>query len=198
MTEWQHRRLKYQSEMDLNFPSEITEKAWGENLRKCIQCGNCTGTCPMAHYMDIGPRKIIAMVRAGNKKDVLSSNTIWLCASCYECSVECPKEIKITDVMYALKQRALKENVHPKSLPIPVLAREFFNLVQRHGRNSETWLMVGTILKTNWFKGLELVPMGLKLLSQGRMPIIAKGIAVGTGKKGDLLTIMDACDKLTE
>ncbi|MFH1676052.1 MAG: 4Fe-4S dicluster domain-containing protein, partial [bacterium] len=180
------------------FPSEIARMAWGEDIRKCIQCGNCSGTCPMSEYMDHGPRKIIAMVRAGMKADVLSSNTIWLCASCYECTVECPKEVKIADVMNALKQRALEERFTPATAPTAVLAREFYNFVRKHGRNSETWLMVNTILKTNPLKGLELVPMGLKLFSQGRMPLFEKGIEVGTGKKGDLMTIMEACDELTK
>jgi hypothetical protein len=38
--------------------------------------------------------------------------------------------------------------------------------------------------------------MGLKLFAQGRLPLMDEGIKVGTGRKGDLKTIMDACDKI--
>ena len=185
-----------QTELDLEFPRRMTRKAWGENLRRCIQCGNCTGTCPLSEYMDLGPRKIISMVRSGNKTDVLSCDTIWLCASCYECTVECPKEIKITDVMYALKQQALEAGLTPRSMPLPVLDREFFNIVMKLGRSQETWLMALVILKTNWLRGLDLAPMGLKLFAQGRLSLFGDGIKIGTGKKGDLKKIMDACDEL--
>ncbi len=196
MDKWGDQLALEQMELDPVFAERMTRKAWGENLRRCIQCGTCTGTCPLSEYMDYGPRKIIAMVRAGNKKDVLKCKTIWLCASCYECAVECPKEIKITDVMYALKQQALLEGKSPKKLPVPVLDREFFNIVKKRGRNHEMWLIAITILKTNWLIGLGLATMGIKLMAQGRLPIFDKAIEVGTGKKGDLKKIMDACDEI--
>ena len=37
------------------------------------------------------------MIRAGYREDVMKSDTIWLCASCYLCAARCPKDIKITD-----------------------------------------------------------------------------------------------------
>jgi len=194
MTEWFEQPAIDQSRADQNFPNEITEKSWGETLRSCIQCGNCTGTCPLSDIMDYGPRRIIAMIRAGFRDEVLKSNTPWICASCYECTVECPKEIKITDVMYALKQRALEAGTVPAGNYNPVLAKEFFNLVMKRGRNNEVFLMMFTVLKTNWFKGLDLAPVGIKLLAQGRMPIFEAGIQMGTGKKGDLKKILDACE----
>ena len=39
---------------------------------------------------------------------VVKSNTIWLCTSCYYCTVRCPAGIKITDLMYELKRMAIK------------------------------------------------------------------------------------------
>ena len=45
--------------------------------------------------------------------------------------MECPREIRITDIMYALKQRAIQEGIYPKRFPIPVLAREFSEMVQK-------------------------------------------------------------------
>src|ERR1700690_1813762 len=89
------QKIKYESELDRTFGERIARLAYGENLFGCIQCGTCSGTCPMSTYMDFTPRKIIAMVRAGFRDEVLSNHTVWICASCYSCTVECPKSIKI-------------------------------------------------------------------------------------------------------
>jgi len=111
----------------------------GLNSRRVKNCSTasnavlCSGLCPLSTYMDFTPRRIIAMIRAGFKREVLSSQTCWLCASCYACTVECPKEVKITDIMYATKRLAIREGVYPKRFAIPVLAREFFSAVENHG-----------------------------------------------------------------
>ena len=56
------------------------------------------------HGLDM-PRQIIAMIRAGLRAEVLSSYTTWLCASCYACTVARPRQIRITDIMYAALAR---------------------------------------------------------------------------------------------
>jgi len=192
-TRWPQTTLKYEEELDRRFGDEIAGTPGGEKLHSCIQCGNCSGGCPVSLYMDYTPRRIIAMTRAGFKQEVLNSHTIWLCASCYNCTVECPREIKITDIMYALKQRAMKEGLHPKRFPIPALAREFFGTVLRYGRNHESELLVRMYLKTNPFAMLKQATLGLKLFLRGRMPIFPEKIK--TGGKGDLKTIMRALEK---
>jgi heterodisulfide reductase subunit C len=53
------------------------------------------------------------MVLLGLKKDVLSSDFIWLCAQCYTCSERCPQDVKITDLMNALKNIAVREGYIP-------------------------------------------------------------------------------------
>jgi quinone-modifying oxidoreductase, subunit QmoC len=197
MSAWNLKReIKYEEELDHDFYKEIGSLAWGEKLLTCIQCGTCSGTCPLSLYMDHTPRQIIAMTRAGFKDDVFKSNTHWLCASCYSCTVECPKEIKITDVMYALKQQAIKEHKYPKRFPVPVLAREFYNMVKHHGRQSEGPLIIRLYLNTNPFAAISLAFMGLHLFFQQRIGLKTESIPMGTGKKGDLKKILDACDNI--
>jgi heterodisulfide reductase subunit C len=119
--------------------------------------------------MDYTPRKIIQMVREGFKTDVLTSSTVWLCASCYACTVECPKGIKITDVMYALKREAISSNYYPKNFPASVLASNFFKQVLNNGRNSEGPLLLKIYLKTNPFMLLKNMKLGFKLWLRGRI-----------------------------
>ena len=189
------RTIKYEEELDKGFGDAIAKMPGCENLHGCIQCGNCSGCCPVSIYMDHTPRQVIAMTRAGFKDDVLRSRTIWLCASCYNCTVECPKEIKITDVMYALKQRAIAEGVHPRRFAVPTLAREFFGTVLRYGRNHESELLVRMYLKTNPFGMLKQAMLGLMLFLRGRMPIFPEKIKGLQSGKGDLRKIMRALEK---
>jgi heterodisulfide reductase subunit C len=160
---------RYAEDVNPAFPVEIMAKPGGEALRDCIQCGTCSGACPMAVHMDLTPRRVIALTRAGLERDVLESATPWLCASCYECQVRCPREIKVTDIMYALKRRAIEKGLYPKRFPIPVLARAFYHMVATHGRNSESRLVIELALRTNPISLLKMAPIGLKLLKTGRM-----------------------------
>lgn len=186
------RRIKYQQELDLDFGKEVAATPGGEDLYKCIQCGTCSSTCPVSVYMDQTPRRIIAMTRAGFKDDVLASNTIWLCSSCYACTVECPKSLRITDIMYALKQKAIAEKVYPKNLPIPVLAKEFFTSVMKTGRSNEGRIVARVWLKTNPLKILSHAGLGLKLLRRGRMSIKTERMTGGHDQMRRLLDAVEA------
>lgn len=171
------RDVKYEAELDPHFAEEIASIPHGDHIYNCIQCGTCSASCPVSPYMDYTPRKVIAMIRAGFKKEVLSSTTPWLCASCYACTVECPKEIRITDVMYAAKRLGIREGVYPKKFLTPVLAREFFEIVKKNGRNHEGSLMLRMYLKTNPFALLRQMGLGIRLWLKGRISAKPEKIA---------------------
>ncbi len=163
------RPVKRQSRIDFGFADEIAAIPGGDRLRDCIQCGTCSAICPMSAYMDHTPRRLIAMTRAGMKDEVLGSFSIWVCASCYACTAACPKQIPITDIMYALKRTAIHEGVHPKRFAVPVLAREFVSSVDKWGRNTEARLATKLYLKTRPMLLLEDYPLGERLRRRGRM-----------------------------
>lgn len=165
------REIRYESDRDPAFADSIRKMPGCEAIDRCIQCATCSGICPVASYMDITPRRIIELTRSGFKDDVLKSNTIWICASCYACQVECPKEIGISDVMMALKTKAIAEGTYPKGMPIPILAQEFHSMVTQTGRVSESKLVQKLYLKTNPFKMFGLRRLGMKLMKTGRMSL---------------------------
>jgi heterodisulfide reductase subunit C len=167
-------QITHQADLDPEFGRRVAHRVGGELLAQCIQCGTCSATCPVSGFMDYTPRKIIAMTRAGFRQQVLSSNTIWLCASCYACTVDCPKQIRITDVMYALKREAIESGSHPKRFAIPVLAREFCSIVRSAGRNNEAQLIVRSFLKTNPWKLIINAPLALRLMWRRRLPIFER------------------------
>jgi len=186
---WQ--KMRYESELDPHFASEIASIPGGEQLYSCIQCGTCSGMCPLSQNMDYTPRQIIAMIRAGYRGEVLSAYTTWLCASCYSCTVECPKDIKLTDIMYAAKRLAIRGRVYPKRFPIPVLASEFFKCVEKYGRNSEGPVLVKLFLKTNPFRMFRQASLGLKLMVRGRFGLKREQIK----RKDELKKILGVLEK---
>lgn len=164
------RKVKYEEELDRKFLFEIKKMSGCDSIDRCIQCGTCSSSCPMAVYMDHPPRKIMGMIKNGFREDALKSLSIWLCPSCYTCQVRCPSKIKITDVMYALKRQAIEKEIYPSKFAIPVLAREMHKLIARNGRNSELWLVLNMYLKSKNPLGLlKMAPMGLDMLKTGRM-----------------------------
>lgn len=167
------RELRFESDRDIGFADAIRKMPGCELIDRCIQCATCSGICPVSTYMDFTPRRVIELTRSGFKADVLSSNTIWICASCYACQVECPKEIGIADVMVALKTKAIQEGTYPKGLPIPVLAQEFHRMVSETGRVAESRLVQRLYLRTNPLKLMGLIGLGRKLLRTGRLSVKA-------------------------
>ena len=171
------RKVKYEEELDKQFLGRVRELSGCEEIDRCIQCGTCSSSCPMSVYMDYPPRKIIAMIKNGFKDEALQSFTIWLCSSCYTCQVRCPANIKITDVMYALKRMAIEGRVYPRRFAIPVLDREMSKIIASNGRNSELWLILKLYLKSRKpFGLLKMAPLGLKLMKTGRMSLKKESI----------------------
>lgn len=84
---------------------------WWEKLMTCMQCGTCSATCPTAYAMDYTPRQLWQMLRLGLENEVLTSRTFWLCTVCKSCQVRCPRGIRLTDTMVALKEYAQQRGV---------------------------------------------------------------------------------------
>jgi heterodisulfide reductase subunit C len=141
--------------------------------------------------MDYTPRRIIAMTRAGFKDEVLNSFTMWLCASCYSCTVDCPKEIKITEMMYSLKQQAIQEKTYPRNFLTPALARTFYDIVKKFGRNNEPLLIFFMYLRTKPLNLLKQSGLGMKLFSKGRLGLGLEQIK----RKKELLPLLRIVEK---
>lgn len=186
------RTIKYEADRVKGFGRAVMSVPGCESLESCIQCGTCSGVCPLSIYMDYTPRQVMELTRSDFKHEVLCSHTIWLCASCYACTVECPRQIRITDIMYELKQRAIHEGNYPRHFPIPVLAEEFTKMARKRGRVTENFLAALMFLKTKPLEALKMWKFGLGLFTRGRFPLKPEAIE----NKSELARMMETVDQI--
>ena len=158
------------------FLDEVCSVPGGECIRWCAQCGMCSASCPNVAEMDYSPRKTIALIRAGRRYDVLTSNTMWVCASCYLCTARCPRDVKLTELMHALERLSAHGGLH-YGKATPTLYKIFIANIESNGRICEVLMMLkfyfSTIFtgKMNPLTAIKMLPVALKLLSHGRMPL---------------------------
>jgi heterodisulfide reductase subunit C len=151
------------------FLAEVMAATPGDNrLNLCIQCGSCGGSCPAGTEMDHTPRRLFALIRANAREAVLRSNAPWYCVSCYYCTVRCPQEVHITDVMYTLKSLAIKAGLfHDAALPD--FSETFVDYVEKYGRSFELGIATRFNLRHHPLSLAGMAPMGLGMLKRGRM-----------------------------
>jgi len=170
------------------FVDEISSIPGGETIRRCIQCGTCTASCPNANYMEHTPAQLIAMARAGMRKEVLSSNTMWYCLSCYMCTVRCPRGIQPTVLMHAFEGLSVRDGlVHTQTLT-PTMYR-LFNHYCNMGGLHELGFMTRFYLATNPLRAWRMVPVALDLLRAGRLSVKSRKLSpAGRKQLQDILS----------
>ena len=153
----------------ISFLDLIEAKTPGDShLGMCIQCGTCGGSCPSGADMQHTPRQIFALIRAGDKNEVFNSNTPWYCVSCYLCTVRCPQEVQITDLMYTLKGMAIEAGAAVVDSAVD-FSQSFIGHVENNGRSFEFGLASRHAIRHRPTSMVGAAGIGLGLLSKGRM-----------------------------
>ena len=81
----------------------------GTNPKTCIQCGKCSGSCPVAKHMDLLPHRVVWELSQGRISKVQQSNTPWKCLSCFACSARCPKSIDPAALIEAVRLSIIRK-----------------------------------------------------------------------------------------
>lgn len=149
----------------------ILTKECGERVSRCYQCGKCSAGCPISFKMDYLPNQIIRMIQLGMEKEVLSSKTMWLCASCLICTARCPREIDIAEIMDYLRRRAYKKHIIPlDETEIPLFNKIFLRNIELFGRVYEMGLIaMFNTLSGEFFKDVPLAP---KMFLKGKIGLL--------------------------
>jgi heterodisulfide reductase subunit C len=157
-----------------------------EHMAACMQCGTCSASCPNAAFMDISPRKLWRLAQLDRMDDVVASQTFWMCSSCYNCMLRCPRGLPTTRIMQALKRLAAERGA-PGSRRRQAFYRAFTENVERYGRVQESALM-NTYLRrrANPVLALSYAPLGWKLLRRGKLHLLPE-----SGHKGRLAPLVN-------
>jgi len=110
------------------FYTSLFEVDEGERILTCLQCATCSGICPFGYLMDFPPGKMIATLRADMFDNVLKTDTVWMCISCYACTEVCPKQIPLTP---GLMTRAKEQLILAGNIPTELQSALEFS--QRYG-----------------------------------------------------------------
>ncbi len=74
------------------------------DLLGCIQCGRCTGGCPVTVRADLNVRQFVNDAYDEEKLEELARLAdIWDCTACHTCAVRCPKGLKPLEVLIGLR-----------------------------------------------------------------------------------------------
>ena len=95
-----------------------------QDMLQCYQCGECSSGCPMAADMDVLPNQVIRLIQLGQEDAVMAAESPWVCASCFTCYVRCPKDVRIAQVMEAVRLWHLRRATHGDHFNISDLPEE--------------------------------------------------------------------------
>ncbi len=119
--------------LDARFKFDLASRAGAEGLTHCYSCGTCTASCPVSEIdPEYAPSKLIRMILWGMKEEVLSSNLIWMCAMCYNCSFNCPQDVRFADAMRVIREVAIEEEFAPPERLAMMAEIDRFSQMLRH------------------------------------------------------------------
>jgi heterodisulfide reductase subunit B len=155
--------------------AKLIQAEAGENPYLCYQCVRCTSGCPLAEHFDYTPNQILRAIQLG-QEEILSSRTIWLCASCQVCTTRCPQGIDVAKIMDYLMMIARQRGIKPAIPAVEDFIRVFHRNSKLLGRAYEA----GLIMETN-LRGKDLLKdvfdLGVPMILKGKikfLPSIAR------------------------
>ena len=151
--------------------SDAVAAVGGVDVSHCYQCGKCATGCPVAYEMDLTPTELMHAIQLGLKDLVYKSKTMWLCASCLTCSVRCPQDIDIAEILDTVKIMMQRDNKKPK---VPVVLKFNKTMVRNlklFGRVHELSMAAMFKLRTVSFKDMG---MAIKMFMKGKFKIFPK------------------------
>jgi len=100
---------------DRGLQGELRLSDQASSFSACFGCQTCTNVCPVvANYenpkeaLGLLPHQIMYSVGLGIKDLAFGSQMLWDCVTCYLCQEQCPQGVKVTEVLYELKNLAIK------------------------------------------------------------------------------------------
>lgn len=154
-------------------------------LFPCIQCGKCTGSCPISvispHF---NIRKLLYEILNSEGEDIAQKKEmLWDCSTCTTCVVRCPKEVDPADLIISMRSVLVEDG------QVPPKIRDVLKSISIRGN---PW-NIGQEKRSEWAEGLEiksiadaeiLYYVGCTVAFDPRLQKIAKALAKTLAKAG--------------
>ncbi|HUX77284.1 MAG TPA: (Fe-S)-binding protein [Anaerolineae bacterium] len=85
-------------------------------LLGCIQCGKCTGGCPVARKTTLNMRSLIYQMLVEPELDVEKHPELWDCTSCFTCVERCPKDVRPAELIIGLRGELVEGGRIPETI----------------------------------------------------------------------------------
>jgi len=106
---------------DREFQGSLLLSDQASTFQGCFGCQTCTNVCPVVAAYDnpkealgLLPHQIMYAAGLGVRDLAFGSNMLWDCVTCYQCQEQCPQGVKVTEVLFELKNLAV-QNVKAKT-----------------------------------------------------------------------------------
>jgi heterodisulfide reductase subunit C len=139
----------------------------GIDVELCLECGKCSGGCPNGHVFDYTPRKIIRLVKLGDKETLMTMDALWICLSCQLCLDRCPSGIDIPAILDYIREKACLSGAKVSRPAVRLFHELVLSSIRERGRVSE----LNVALKYNWKTGqyVKDARLGFKMLFKGKL-----------------------------
>jgi Fe-S oxidoreductase len=90
----------------------------GDTLNQCMQCGLCAGLCPWGRVVEGSPFDIRKLIRMGQlgMEGYESDDILFACTTCNLCVRNCPRKVKIVDVVRSMRSMIAETGAIPQGL----------------------------------------------------------------------------------
>jgi heterodisulfide reductase subunit C len=101
-------------------PDVSSQLPGAETFSHCFGCQTCTTVCPAVmnyenpqEILGLLPHQIMNCLGLGLTEMATGPQMLWDCLTCYQCQEHCPQNVKVTDVLYRLKNLSIKNACMP-------------------------------------------------------------------------------------
>jgi len=85
-------------------------------LLGCIQCGKCTGGCPVARKTTLNMRGLIYEMLVEPKFNEGKHPELWDCTCCFTCVERCPKDVRPAELIIGLRGELVEGGRLPETI----------------------------------------------------------------------------------
>ncbi len=78
-------------------------------LKSCIQCGRCSGGCPVSMKSSLNPRKLVYCYLNDECQGMSAEELgLWECTTCSTCTERCPKAVRPAELVVEMRSKIVE------------------------------------------------------------------------------------------